>query len=168
MPSISTVAPVGRERFFDEILRIKNEQYTGGRFQMQFSIHTTDDEARRKLIPIKTLSLEQIAAYGDKFFKDGDRKITLNFATAKGFPLDPSRLTRHFSPNRFIIKLTPINPTEAAKASGFESLVDPTDNDACQKAVERFTQYGFETILSIGELDENEIGSNCGMYISRT
>jgi len=26
---------------------------------------------------------------------------------------------------------------------------------------------GYEVILSVGELEENKIGSNCGMYIQR-
>jgi len=32
--------------------------------------------------------------------------------------------------------------------------------------VERFEGLGYETILSIGEVRENAIGSNCGMYVT--
>jgi 23S rRNA (adenine2503-C2)-methyltransferase len=167
MPSISTVAPVGCDTFFKELLQIKRTHYADVPFQMQFSIHTTDWEARKKLVPIKTWSLEQMAEYGDRFFSPGSRKITLNFAPAKGFPLDPAALYPRFSPERFLIKLTPINPTGSASASGLESLIDPRDEASCREVARRFSDIGYDTILSIGELRENHIGSNCGMFIGK-
>lgn len=166
LPSFSTVAPRGREGFLEELLQLKRRLYSGGRFQMQFSVHTTDDEARQRLIPTRTWSLEQMAGYGDRFFEPGDRKVTLNFAAARGFPLDPARLADLFSPERFLIKLTPINPTYAAARSGLRGVIDPGDEAGNRRWVETFRAYGFDTILSIGELDENEIGSNCGMYVA--
>ncbi len=167
MPSISSVAPIGREQFFEELLRIKQELYPGGRFQLQFSVHTTDEQARRTLVPVRTWSLEQTAEFGDRFFETGDRKITLNFAAARGLPLEPKKLASLFSKDRFLVKLTPINPTKAAIQSGLESLIDPADEDACRAVAESFRAEGFETILSIGDLRENAIGSNCGMYVTR-
>ncbi len=167
MPCISTVAPRGTERFFELLLGIKRKHYPEGRFQMQFSVHTTDEEARRRLIPAKTWTFEQMAAYGDRFFAAGDRKIALNFAPAVGFPLEPERLVEYFSPDRFLIKLTPINPTVSATRSGLVGLIDPSDESACHRVADRFRKAGYDTILSIGELRENEIGSNCGMYVAQ-
>jgi hypothetical protein len=34
-----------------------------------------------------------------------------------------------------------------------------------ERVADRFRMAGFETILSIGETDENRIGSNCGMRV---
>jgi 23S rRNA (adenine2503-C2)-methyltransferase len=167
LPCLSTVAPRGRALFFERLLAIKRALYGGGRFQMQFSIHSTDAVARRALIPIRTLDLEEIAAYGARFFEPGDRKIALNFAPGRGTPLDPARLTGLFSPERFLIKLTPINPTAAATAAGIASLIDPRDEASGRAVAAGFEACGFETIVSIGALRENEIGSNCGMYVAR-
>ncbi len=167
VPSISTVAPVGREKFFNDLIRIKKEHYRAGRFQMQFSHPTADEALRRGLVPIRTMRFKEMAAFGGDFFESGDRKITLNFATAKGYPLDPEKLVGTFSPDRFIIKLTPINPTNAVKTSGLQGLIDPEDEAACRKTEAQFKKQGFDTILSIGELEENRIGSNCGMYLSK-
>jgi len=64
-----------------------------------------------------------------------------------------------------MVKLTPINPTFAASQSGMTELIDPSDPAACAAVADRFRNCGFETILSIGELDENRIGSNCGMRV---
>ncbi|GAH48580.1 unnamed protein product, partial [marine sediment metagenome] len=33
--------------------------------------------------------------------------------------------------------------------------------------VGRFKEWGFEVILSIGEMEENRIGSNCGQYVTK-
>ena len=167
MPSISTVAPAGREKFFTRLLEIKRELYGRDRFQMQFSIHTTDAVARRALIPIRTMGFAEIAAYGDRFFIPDDRKITLNFAPAAGVPLDPVALLDHFSPDRYLVKLTPINPTLAASGAGLLGLIDPLDKPAAERIADLFRRCGYETILSIGELRENAIGSNCGMYVTR-
>lgn len=166
MPSISTVAPFGRDAFFTELSQIKDQFYSSGRFQMQFSLHTTNIEARRRLVPIRTWDFEQIAIFGDRFYHPGDRKITLNFAPADGLPLKPTSLLEYFSPEKYLVKLTPINPTKKAIQSGLRSVIDPSSQEKCESIARRFERAGFETILSIGELEENIIGSNCGMYVT--
>ena len=165
MPCISTIAPSGREAFFAELAALKRDLYPGGRFQMQFSVHTTDEEARWRLVPARTWSFAEMAGYGGSFFEPGDRKVTLNFAPAVGFPLDPDRLLDLFSPEVFAVKLTPINPTFASRRAGLVGLLDPSDPAACEGIAAGFRRAGYETILSIGELAENCIGSNCGMCV---
>ena len=165
MPAISTVAPWGRDSFMERLAQIKSEFYPNGRFQMQFSVHTTDAEARRKLIPVRTWNLDKMSEYGERFFEEGDRKIALNFAPVKGFPLEPSVIGKHFDPRYFMIKLTPVNPTFAAENFGLAGLINPTDSKQCSEVVKSFTDQGFDTILSIGDTRENAIGSNCGMYV---
>jgi len=167
MPCVSTVAPVGRDAWFAALARVKKARFGRGRFQMQFSLHTTDAEARRRLIPIRTWGFEEMAAFADSFFEPGDRLMTLNFAPASGYPLEPELLAPHLSPERFAIKLTPINPTFAATESGLSGLIDPADDEACARVVERFEALGYTTILSIGALAENAIGSNCGQYVEK-
>ncbi|MFC1530619.1 radical SAM protein [Gemmatimonadota bacterium] len=167
LPSVSTVAPAGCDDFFERLITVKDRYYSGGRFQMQFSLHTTDGESRRRLIPCRTWSLEQIAAYGDRFYRAGERRITLNFAPAEGMPLDPAALLPLFSPDRFFIKLTPINPTFASVDSRLAGLIDPEDEVSNRAIVESFEACGYDTLLSIGELRENAIGSNCGMYVTQ-
>ncbi len=163
LPSFSTVAPLGRVQFFDRLLEIKQRIYKSN-FQMQFSIHSTDEDLRNQLIPIKKMSFEQIAEYSDRFYQAGDKKITLNFALSENSIVVPKQLKKYFSPDLFIIKLTPVNPTSAAKnnnvitADFFGKYVE---NLVCE-----FKNEGYEVIISIGELEENKIGSNCGQYIT--
>ncbi|MDO8723619.1 MAG: hypothetical protein Q7J31_15535, partial [Syntrophales bacterium] len=67
IPSISTIAPVGADRFFYRLIEIKKNIYPGGRFQLQFSIHTTDEKLRDHLIPVKKWGFARLAEYGGEF-----------------------------------------------------------------------------------------------------
>ncbi len=163
MISLSSIAPAGTEAFFERLLDIKERRYIG-KFQLQFSIHTTDPETRRWLIPAKTWDMAKIAEYGKRFRRPEDRKITLNFAIAENIPVEPEKLLEHFPPDNFLIKITPINPTERALEHSLRSGVE-TETDC--EVFDAFMDAGYETILSIGEKRENLIGSNCGQYINR-
>ena len=166
-PSISTVAPKNSEKFLNRLLEIKNKYYTNGRFQMQFSIHTTDISKRDELIPIQKMGFNEIAEYGNRFFTENDKKITLNFAISKGYPVNADVIRRYFDPDRFIIKLTPINPTEMALCNNLHSEIDAFKPYSADPVIREFYSKGFDVILSIGEVEENKIGSNCGQFISR-
>ncbi|MBS3067245.1 radical SAM protein [Candidatus Micrarchaeota archaeon] len=166
IPSVSTIAPEGRDDFFARLLEIKNKYYKHGKFQMQFSIHTTDFEKRDKLIPIKKWSFEQISEYGEKFFVEGDRKITLNFALMKDYPVEPKVIDEYFDSNKFLVKITPLNPTKKATDNNLISALDSENENSIDKLVEDLRSLGFDVIVSIGELEENQIGSNCGQFVT--
>lgn len=166
IPSVSTIAPEGRDNFFESLLEIKNRYYKRGKFQMQFSIHTTDFEKRDKLIPIKKWSFEKIASYGEGFFEAGDRKITLNFALMKDYPVKPQTIAEYFDPEKFLVKITPLNPTNKAIDNNLVSALNPENENSIDSLVKDFRSLGFDVIVSIGELEENQIGSNCGQFVS--
>lgn len=165
MPSISTIAPHGTEAFFERLLSVKREMFGGGRFQFQFSIHSTDDSYRDQIIPVKKWSFQKMAAYGERFYEPGDRKITLNFALAKDVPVEADRLLQYFDPERFLVKITPLNPTYRAKESGLSSYIDPWEGGEDSAVVQALRDAGYQVIVSIGEQEENYIGSNCGQYL---
>lgn len=167
MPSLSTVAPQGREEFFERFLTIKDEVYPVGQVQFQFSIHTTDERLRDQLIPIKKWDFARMAAYGDRYYRPGDRKITLNFALAESSPVDVGVLREFFDPEKFLIKITPLNPTYQAQLSGLKSFIDVEKDQGQERLLMELEDAGYQAILSIGELEENQIGSNCGQYVQR-
>jgi 23S rRNA (adenine2503-C2)-methyltransferase len=163
MPTLSTIAPFGADRFFQKLLEIKKKFYKE-RFQLQFSIHTTDTKLRDWLIPQEKWDLEKIAKYGQAFYRKGERKITLNFALGNGMPIDPNVLLRHFTPDKFLIKITPVNPTYQASENKISSHILPSKEK--YEIIDSLREAGYEVILSIGELEENHIGSNCGQHIT--
>jgi len=164
--SLSTVGPSNCAPFIQELKKIKDASFSG-RFQLQFSIHSTDDDVRRRLIPARTLALPEIAALGRQFRSSEDKKITLNFIVMKDVPIDADRIARLFDPDNFLIKLTPLNPTYRAQYHKILPGFDPEEPKDVEALVADFRARGFETILSIGELEENQIGSNCGQYVTR-
>ncbi len=165
MACISSVAPRGSASFFEELTDIKNRHYSGGGFQLQISVNSTDEELRRRLIPIPHLDLEAIATVGSRFHRPGDRKVALNFALARGFPVDPARLADLFDPDKFMVKLTPVNPTERSDLHGLDTVLSAADAGATDDLKARLLDLGLDTIVSIGEPEEIAIGSNCGQLV---
>ena len=163
LPTISTIAPKGTDRFFEKLLEIKESIYKEN-FQLQFSVHTTDAKLRDWLMPVKKWDLEKIAKYGETFYSKGGRKITLNFALGKDMPVNTNVLLRHFDPDKFFIKITPINPTYQAKKNKITSHILP--NIEKYDIIDTLRDASYEVLLSIGEWEENYIGSNCGQHIT--
>ncbi len=162
LPSLSTVAPYGTDRFFERLLRIKNLIYPQ-RFQFQFSIHTTDESKRDWLIPMKKWDFKKMAEYGKKFYNKDGLKISLNFALSSHNLIDPFILLRYFNPEIFLIKLTPVNPTYNATKNNIASI-NPQQEGG--ELVKSFQAAGYEVKVSVGEFEENYIGSNCGQFIT--
>ena len=162
LPSISTIAPKGCDDFFERMLEIKNRLYRNN-FQLQFSIHSTNEAQRNELMPVKKMSFSEIAEYGEYFYNKGNRKITLNFALSDESEMDSEVLGKYFDPRVFIIKLTPVNPTYKARDNNINSSFDIRILHADK--IEALEKAGYDVIISIGELEENNIGSNCGQHI---
>ena len=162
LPTISSIAPRGTDRFFQELLEIKESIYKD-KFQLQFSIHTTDIELRDWLMPIKKWDFKKIANYGESFYKKGERKVTLNFALGDNIPVDTNVLRDYFDPDIFFIKITPVNPTYQAVKNNITSQITP--NQEKYDTIDALRDANYEVLLSIGEWEESLIGSNCGQHI---
>jgi 23S rRNA (adenine2503-C2)-methyltransferase len=163
IPSLSTIAPRGTNSFFNRLLEIKKDKYPTT-FQLQFSIHSTDKNQRTLFVPIHKWEFWEMARYGKRFFDPGGKKITLNFALSTVSVIDPAVLIRYFDPELFIIKLTPLNPTIKASGNKLLSLITPENSH--YEIVNQLEEKGYEVILSIGEWEENQIGSNCGQFVT--
>ncbi len=161
-PSLSTIAPKGAEKFLNELIDVKNEFYKD-HFQFQFSIHSTDIEQRKWLIPVKTWSFEKMAKFGERFHVGNPQKVTLNFAVAENSIVVPKTLANYFDPELFVIKITPVNPTYQATVNDYNAKT--RKKEAYHELIDEFKSCGYEVILSIGDLQENEIGSNCGQHV---
>ncbi|RLD35662.1 MAG: radical SAM protein, partial [Bacteroidetes bacterium] len=72
-------------------------------------------------------------------------------------------LLEHFDPDIFLIKVTPVNPTFKARMNNIDSLIVREEKEYA--VVDALKAAAYEVILSIGEWEENKIGSNCGQYI---
>jgi 23S rRNA (adenine2503-C2)-methyltransferase len=162
---VATTAPRGREAWFERVLELKQRLYRG-RFQLQFSLQSTDQVVRRTLLPVPHWSFDEIAGFGRRFLEPGDRKVVLNFALAHDVPFDARVLERHFQPGVFAVKLTPVNPTARGRANGFRTRLRGGDEHGLREAVKRLRGLGYDVILSVGDAAEDRIGSNCGQAVT--
>jgi len=164
---LATTAPAGREAWFERLLNVK-EAYFRGRFQFQFSVNTTDDAERARLMPARLWGLEDIARYGERFHRPGDRRVVLNFALASGIPFDLDRIRGVFDPRAFALKLTPLNPTRRGALSGLRTIFRDAHNDAAAERIfDELSESGYDFIISVGDGREDAIGSNCGQAVLR-
>ena len=166
MACVATMAPQKNSDWFERLFEVKKRHYNG-RFQLQFSINSTDPDWRRRLMPFPHRSLEEIAALGERFFLPEDRKVVLNFALAQGVPVETRILGKLFDPRIFMIKLTPLNPTVHGAEEGLATALLPRDPAGAKQLATELDQQGFEVVVSIGDEREDQIGSNCGQAVRR-
>ncbi|MBI4727379.1 radical SAM protein [candidate division TA06 bacterium] len=163
IPCIATIGPEDSSRWFSELLIVRDLFRD---FQLQFSVNSTDEALRDAIMPYPKMPLAELAGYGQKFYRFGQRKVVLNFALQPQWPLDGAVLHRIFDPKFFAVKLTPTNPT----ATGSRNNLDLNENiDEINRKMEEtagaLDRQGFLVIRSVGELEENKIGSNCGQAV---
>jgi len=70
-----------------------------------------------------------------------------------------------FDPACFMVKLTPLNPTDRARRAGLETVISAEQPDRARELCECLTALGYDVVVSIGEPDEIAIGSNCGQLV---
>lgn len=167
LPVFSTMAPdapVAAESL-EAVRAVKDRLYAGGRFQLQFSLHSTDEADRRRAMRARPWSLERVADFGRRWWRPGDRKITLNFPLSPDLALDPAAAARVFDPARFLFKIAAIHPTHAAEAHGGSRPWTVAPPDAAW-AAEGLRAHGFEVLLAPSARGAAEPAISCGQLWS--
>ncbi|MDI6698010.1 MAG: radical SAM protein [Candidatus Saccharicenans sp.] len=169
IPTVATLAPAGCDSWFVRLKEIKDKYFAGGKFQLQFSMNSTDASYRDHMMPVKKWDFQQISDYGEWFFCPGDRKITLNFALAEKAPFEAGKIMSLYNPGKFLIKITPLNPTGSAAKAGLGSALkfDGHLNRSVAEEIDILERNGWEVIISIGTEEEIRVGSNCGQIALR-
>jgi len=164
-PVVSTMMPRRNEwlkTFIHTWMRMKN-RLLDGEAGLQLSINSTDENERAAMFNGNALTLDEIARLMDGIIPKG-RKITLNFAVA-GYEIDPAKLLRYFSPDDYLIKLTPMHETVAAITSGIHTCGDYTTiwpyshHEAALKAA------GYDVLVFIASHEEDSSRITCGNAI---
>lgn len=165
MPCVATTAPRSAASWLERMHEIRDRLYGDGRFQLQLSVQSTDEVVRDGMIPIPKWTLSDIASFSRGFVGARDRKVTLNFAMAQGVPVSAEAMARIFDPDKVLVKLTPLNPTERAVESGLRSTFDVGQEQRVAPLVSALQGYGFDCIVSVGDPEESEMRSSCGQLV---
>jgi 23S rRNA (adenine2503-C2)-methyltransferase len=140
---------------------IKND-ILDGEAGLQVSVNTTDQHIRWDTMP-KALPLYSIAHIFKNLEVKG-RKIALNFALTDA-PIDENALVRHFSPERFLCKITPMHMTNACiensliTKGGYDHYYPYKDTE------ERLKSVGYDVIVFIPSKEEDDSRITCGNAI---
>lgn len=92
---------------------------------LQISLHSLDEERRRKLIPFKNLmSIEELGQIRTK----SNLQTTLNMTLVDEKDFDIEILKKYFDPEHFFIKLSPINENDVSKENGMGAGIIKSKN----------------------------------------
>lgn len=164
-PVVSTMMPRHNEwlkTFIHTWMRLKNRVYKGNA-GLQLSINSTDENERKKMFNNNACTLEEIAEIMRGIIPVG-RKITLNFAVAQ-YTIDCEKLARLFSPEIYIVKLTPMHKTDTAINNGIETMGDYTQPEPYEELELQFKKAGYDTLVFIASNDEDMGRITCGNAI---
>lgn len=164
-PVVSTMMPrknVWLRTFIHSWMRIKNRMYKGNA-GLQISINSTNERERLEMFSDNALRLAEIAKVMEGVIPVG-RKITLNFAVA-GYEIDPRILLDHFSPDHYLVKLTPMHKTSSAERSGIKTSGDFTSYHPYREYETNLKTAGYDVIVFLASEYEDLGRITCGNAI---
>lgn len=166
-PVISTMLPKDNKflnEYLNEWIDIKNDLFKGDA-GLQFSINTTNDDLRKELFSKNSLTLEEISKIGDMLDEPKGRKYALNFALGDNFEVDAEKLRDLFSPNKFMVKITPIHITNACKENNIETKNGYFDYSPYREIENKLIKVGFDVLVFIPSVEEDTSRITCGNAI---
>ena len=165
-PVVSTMMPnnnVSLGWFLAEWMWMKNSLMEGNA-GLQLSINSTNEMERDVMFGGCALGLSEIAAVMKPIPAPEGRKITLNFAVAD-YEIDPDVLLKHFSPEHYIIKLTPMHTTKTAAHNMIKTDGDYTTMTPYSKHEEKLKSAGYDVLVFIASKEEDLGRITCGNAI---
>jgi 23S rRNA (adenine2503-C2)-methyltransferase len=152
---VSTSAPSTCYKYLTDFIELSKSIDKIG---LQFSVHESLDENRKKLIPTNTCTLRQIAAFGEMWAAFVGRKPFYNYCVHEGNnnEVDAVRLTEIFNPDVWETTLSVICEKDESVANSIERQLD---------IINTFKKYMIERGASIRVFNpagQDDIGGGCG------
>jgi 23S rRNA (adenine2503-C2)-methyltransferase len=167
-PVISTMVPNNSEStdYIRDWMKVKNNHlYFNGQAGLQLSINSTDETQRKEMFQDKAMSLEDISKRLLHPQTPIGRKYTLNFALADGYETDGEKLAKLFDPEYWMVKITPIHNNNSCKSNGIKTNDGYNSFTPYKEAEESFKKAGFDTLVFIPSMDEENGCVTCGNAI---
>jgi len=164
-PVVSTMMPkknIWLKTFIHTWMRIKNRMYKGNA-GLQLSINSTNENERAEMFSGNALRLAQISKIMGGITPIG-RKITLNFAVAD-YEIDPQILLDFFSPDHYLVKLTPMHKTHTAESNGIKTDGDFTQYYPYAEYEKGLIAAGYDVIVFLASEYEDLGRITCGNAI---
>lgn len=152
---VSTSAPVVITRYFNDFCRLsKNIPNVG----IQFSVHESNDEARRKLIPSATSALSKISALGELWALSTGRKPFFNYCVHEGnsFMENVMDLLENFNPDVWECTLSVICEKDNTVQNAINEKLDMIKSFSAM-----MTDAGY-SLRVFNPAGQDDIGGGCG------
>lgn len=143
---------------------IKNDKFKGDA-GLQLSINSTSDEQREFMFGGTAISLKEISEIVKELPMPKGRKYALNFALADGYEVNAEKLRELFSPEKCMVKITPLHMTHACEENNIITSGGYTSFVPYQKAEEDLIKAGFDVLVFVPSSDEDEGRITCGNAI---
>ena len=152
---ISTSAP----RQFNKFAELEKLSVDIPTIGLQFSVHESTDEARKKLIPAPTMTLEEIAITGNAWNKATGRKPFFNYCVhdKNNTNEDVDRLLSHFHPSVWEATLSVICKREEHIAASNER-----QRSLASDFAGKMLSAGYN-VRVFNPAGADDIGGGCGM-----
>jgi len=167
-PVLSTMAPKSvdnlENKLWDWCTTIKNGKYNG-QAGLQLSINSTDSKQRDEMFNERQTSLERLSKIGEELPYPVGRKYCLNFALASDYEVHAGYLRDLFDPERFMVKITPIHKNNSCRENNIETIDGYESYHPYKQAEENLQRSGFDTIVFVPSIDEEDGLVTCGNAI---
>lgn len=163
-PVLTTMMPKRNKHLKSHVRKwidIKNGLFEG-EANIQVSINSTSDAQRDDMYQGCTLSIPEIAEVCADFPAPNGRKYCINMAMADGYEADGEKIARLFSPDKWMVKITPIHVTTASAEHGIETTGGYDVYEAYAYAEHAFKHAGFDTLVFVPSYDEDFGMITCG------
>ena len=111
------------------------------------------------------LSLYEISKITETFETPYGRKYALNFALADEYIIDAEKLATLFSPNKFMVKLTPLHKTKSCEENSITTTNGYEAFTPYKKVENELKKVGFDVIVFVPSYDEDLGLITCGNAI---
>lgn len=163
-PVLTTSLPRKFAKLEERILEwcdIKNKDFNG-QAGLQFSINSTDEAQRDAMYQGTALSLPELAKIAEKMPDPISRKYCLNFAFSTDFIIDSNLVKSLFDPEKFMCKITPIHNNNACRENDIKTDLGYESFHPYKKPEEALKEAGFDVLIFVPSLDEEEGLVTCG------
>lgn len=165
-PVVSTMMPrknKSLKEFIQAWMYVKNHIYNGNA-GLQLSINTTDEAQRAMAFGNNAYSLPRIGKIMEDI-KPRGRKITLNFALADEYIIDPVKLLKYFDPDHYLCKITPMHETNACEENNLHTSEGYNTYQSYKPTEEALKAAGYDVIVFVPSLEEDKSKITCGNAI---
>ena len=166
-PVLTTSLPRKYKPLRDRILQwcdIKNVLYNG-QAGLQFSINSTNESQRKVMFADQSLTLGELSQIANDMPLPTGRKYCLNFAYSTDFEIDAKLLKRYFSPDKFMVKITPIHNNNACRENDIKTIGGYDSYYPYSSPESDLKNEGYDVLVFVPSIDEEDGLVTCGNAI---